>query len=353
MHNRQFVVHIHLVLSKHPHVLRQVEDASTDEWLQALLQVHQEFLGRRWGQGKVTWLKNLQQFNKSSVWDCFGTEHHFVVSRLSTLQLMREITTCAEQHCTFPRLYKNNTVIEVVCNNFTGLQESLDEWFHPPTRNCKLINNKGLPCQGQRNIVRQDFAIGRPTLLVLRCLSVQTTRRNKLIWPNQLPENVNILGEGYIPIGMTYHQNTSAHFVSFHRVGNQGWHYYDGMKETSKPGAGVVKVNNAEVRRLMLQSWIAGHLVLVTKQKESNGADGHMEMINCDNVEEAFRKMGGDLASILNQDAEAEGVGAGLAIPIWIGLRWRDFTRPWAYSSVDLLMSSAGDVAHTLPLLLG
>ena len=60
-----------------------------------------------------------------------------------------------------------------------------------------FCSNKGLLCQGQRNIVRQDFAIGRPTLLVLRFLCVQTTRRNKQIWPNQLPEEVNILREGW------------------------------------------------------------------------------------------------------------------------------------------------------------
>lgn len=106
---------LHLILSRYPEVMVQVEAASGDDlWLQSLLDVHQHFLRIEWTQGRIAWLKNLHQFTAKTLWDCFGHENHFLVSSLSTMQMVKETSSCPKQDCAFTHIHKNESVLEIV-----------------------------------------------------------------------------------------------------------------------------------------------------------------------------------------------------------------------------------------------
>ncbi|KAL6455453.1 hypothetical protein MHYP_G00361190 [Metynnis hypsauchen] len=129
---------IHLSMKKFPKIVEELESLKNkDQWIDCLLKIHCHFTNRQWTEGKILWLSNFPRFQGKKYWDCFGSEEDFISCRLDYLQATQWEITCSSENCPLPSLRRTSNLLEVPCNNFTALQNSIDSWAEDSQTVCR------------------------------------------------------------------------------------------------------------------------------------------------------------------------------------------------------------------------
>ncbi|XP_041865592.1 uncharacterized protein LOC121655185 isoform X2 [Melanotaenia boesemani] len=245
-------------LQKHSHV---------DPWIATLLQVHDHFNKKEWGQGKLLWLNQIGRF-KGQLWNAFGTEEDMVTYRLGFLLNTELAGKCQSPDC--PVVKRISGSIDIFCEDFGDFQAKIDKWASESIKSlpCKSGPN---PCTENQATQQRTFVHGLPCLLLVTV--VHRGFAAKKLLPTDLPELISILGGKYEPVAITYHLGTANHFVAFHRLGLQkNWHFYDGLKEMKKPGSGDVPITNTNMLKKLGKKPHVGH-VLMVRDKAAESVD--------------------------------------------------------------------------------
>ncbi|XP_049333623.1 uncharacterized protein LOC111189336 [Astyanax mexicanus] len=255
---------LHLIMKKRVSILNEIELAqSKDHWLKTLLEVHRLFSAKEWFQGKLAWLKNFPRLKGKSVWDTFGTENDFIVSRLDYVQKTEWILKCDANDCPLLSLTKTDRTVDVWCEDLSELQHRLDDWSCPRSMSCQR-KSKAKICKGTRTSSPRQFVNGTPAFIMVAIDStVQSTNEPKM-QPTALPLTLQILGQSYETAAVTYHLMDANHFVCFHRLSTESdWHFYDGIEEMKNPSCGDRLATPEVFKTVFSQRSSVGHIVLM------------------------------------------------------------------------------------------
>ncbi|XP_056613419.1 120.7 kDa protein in NOF-FB transposable element [Triplophysa dalaica] len=149
---------LYLAMKTRPFILAEVEQIKTkDRWMSTLLEVFRHFLVGQWSQGKISWLQNIDRFQGNRMWNAFGTEHDFVVSRLDYIHSSERMSVCNNKKCPSPQLQNSCWNVAILCDDFSDLQQSMDNWVDDSRSfPCRQKHRNRKACPGRRTLHIQE-----------------------------------------------------------------------------------------------------------------------------------------------------------------------------------------------------